>query len=79
MNDEHLATSFASWLYGVDLGLENSIISRENTVAIRRFAASATLLASHAQQAYLAFHNGTTIATERENLVLSIVSPPSQN
>lgn len=79
MNDEHLGTSFASWLYGINLGLENSVISRENTVAMRRFAASATLLASHAQQAYLAFHNGTTIARERENLILSIVYPLSQH
>lgn len=79
MNDESLGTNFANWLYGISLGLNNSTANREDVVAMRRFSISATLLSSHAQQAYIAFYNGTTIAKERENLISSIVSPHSQN
>lgn len=79
MSDESLGTSFANWLYRIDYGIANNVANRDDAVAVRRFAISATLLASHAQQAYIAFHNGTTIAAERESLVLSIICPLSES
>lgn len=79
MNEESLGTNFANWLYGIDLGIANNTATREDVAAMRRFAVSATFLSSHAQQAYIAFHNGTTIITERDKLISSINAPFLQN